>query len=381
MRKKHETRKVPPGAPSRMHRGKHQALIQVDGRGVWCDLTATGRARVVRPEWYASLKLANGQTKTVKLCRDKTTAEMMLAKLRTREDQIRAGLVFPVSESGENFSDLLERFWKHRARSRCTAVYLKSAQVSLRKALGSLGVGSVLDIRGLSKAAWEKWADAPVGGMVKHHQRVQLKVFLKWLHHENLLASIPDVPKIKITYKELRRPARRHEVDQLQKVAPWPRGIFYALAFCTLARRNALIGLRPEDFNLGQSPFVMLRAHLSKTGIDQQIPLPPRLVPQLKKLVKECPPGAGVFDQINDANFHKLLDHDLELAGIPRVTTEGKLVIHSFRHGGATELLEKGVSVLLVQRMGGWKSLAMLSKHYAHLSPVRSRKEIDSAFE
>jgi hypothetical protein len=56
-------------------------------------------------------------------------------------------------------------------------------------------------------------------------------------------------------------------------------------------------------------------------------------------------------------------------------------MIHGLRHGGATEMLEKGVSVLLVQRMGGWRSLQVLSKHYAHLSPIRSRKEIDNVFE
>lgn len=381
MRKKHETRKVPPGAPTRKHKGKAQALIPMDGHGVWCELTATGRAKVTRPEWYASLRMADGSIKAVKLCRDKTASEMMLAKMRTREDLIRAGMVSPITENKEKFSDVLARFWKARARKGCTDVYLRSAQAQLTKVLKDLGVDSVAGIKGLTKLALEKWAEKPRGAMVHHHQRIQLKVFLSWLYSEQLIGVFPEIPKTKAGYKDLRRPARRPDVDRLQKVAPWPRGLYYALAFCTLARRNAILSLKPEDFVLGLNPFVMLRAHASKTNTDQQIPVPARLVKPLSKLLKECPAGQTVFHLINDNNLHKLFNSDLELANIPRLTSEGKLVIHSLRHGGATELLEKGVSVLLVQRMGGWKSLSMLSKHYAHLSPVRSRKEIDSVFD
>ena len=125
----------------------------------------------------------------------------------------------------------------------------------------------------------------------------------------------------------------------------------------------------------------MLRAKYAKTKLDQQVPIPTRLVPKLKNLIDECPAGVPLFHKLLTINLNTNFWADLKRAGIPRETEEGMAVIHSLRHGGTTELLSKGVSIILVQKMGGWKSLSMLSGHYAHLSPVRSRKEIDSVFD
>ena len=57
MKRKHDTRDVPPEAKKRVSKGVQQAMLTVFGKDVWCDLTSTGRAKVVRPEWYASLRM------------------------------------------------------------------------------------------------------------------------------------------------------------------------------------------------------------------------------------------------------------------------------------------------------------------------------------
>ena len=384
MFKKVETRAVPSDAPKRVHRGKDQAKLRVDGKEIWMDLNANGRVSITRPEWYAQLRMADGTTKTIKLCRDKQASEGILAEKRIEQERIRAKLEIPIEKTAEDFPGLVERFITSRARSGCTDVYVQEVRALLGRALGELGVKSMDGIHSLTGKKLEAWIDSLKLSTGSKQQRViQVKSFCKWLQRQNLVRVIPTFPAVSFQAKHPRRAMTRAEVDALESIAPWPRNIFYALAFATIARRGALLAMTAKDLNIEnpKAPWMMLRAKHAKTKIDQQIPIPTRLVPKLKKLVKECPAGVPLFHKLLTLNLSTRFWADLKKAGIPRETEEGMAVIHSLRHGGTTELLNKGVSILLVQRMGGWASLQVLSRHYAHLSPVRSRKEIDSVFE
>lgn len=384
MFKKTETRKVPDDAPRRTTKGIQQAKLRVDGSDVWVDLNAKGRAVIVRPDWYAQLRMADGTTKTIKLCRDKQSAEGILAEKRTQQERIRAGLEFKLEETGEDFPALLERFHSVKSRRGCTGVYIAEAKALLRRSLDELGVDSMKGMLAMTSKRIEAWIDSlTLSNGSKNQRLIQLKALCRWLHREKLIPALPDFPTVSTQAKEQRRALTRKEVDALEKAAPWPRGLFYALAFATIARRGALLALTANDLNLAdpKAPWMMLRAQHSKTKTDQQIPIPSRLAPGLKKLIKNCPLGAPLFHKLLTLNLSTRFWADLKKAKIPRKNHEGVAVIHSLRHGGTTELLSKGVSILLVQRMGGWASLRVLSKHYAHLSPVKSRKEIDSVFQ
>ena len=381
MKRKHDTRDVPPDAKRRVSKGVAQAMLTVFGKDVWCDLTPTGRAKVVRPEWYASLRMADGSTKLVKLCRDKLAAEMLLSKLRTEQERISVGISSATTVTTEKFSALTARYWALKART-CTDVYLREAQARLAGALAQLKIDSLAGVKKLTAVQIEKWLDGlKLSNGSKIQKVIQLKGFMKWLLAGSLIRGVPEFPKILDVAKYVRRPLTRAEVDLLQANSPWPRGLFYALAFATLARRGALLSLTKSDVHLGEDDSsIMLRAQHAKTKITQQVPVPKRLVEPLRRLIDECPANVPLFHSISGLNIHHMFRRDLKTSGIEHETERGIAVVHSLRHGGTTELLEKGVSVLLVQRMGGWKTLRVLSKHYAHLSPIRSRSEIDKVF-
>jgi integrase len=383
MKRKHDTREVPANAKRRVKDGKAQALITVFGKDTWCDLTPSGRAKAMRPEWYANLRMADGTTKLVKLCRDKTAAELMLAKLRTREERISVGIDIRPATTSEKFPQLVERYWSEKARSGCTDVYLQEARARLASALSGLGVDSLDKVKKLTDNRVGAWLDgSPLSNGSKIQRVIQLKSFFKWLLANHLIPRLPTFPKISDKTKHIRRPLTRAEVDLLEANSPWPRGLFYALAFSTLARKGAMLKLLPQDIHIdGENAWMLLRLQNSKTKTNHQVPIPKRLIPPLQKLIKECPKGVPLFHSMHGLINHHSFRRDLKAAGIPRDNERGRAVTHSLRHGGTTELLEKGVSVLLVQRMGGWRSLRVLAKHYAHLSPIRSRKEIDNVFE
>ena len=387
MQRVSETRRIPEGAPTRRFKGVDQVKVRVDGVERWCDISSPGRFKVYKPEWYARLKLADGTYKLTKLLRDKTASELLLADLRRREERIQVGLETPAKKTGEKFSVLLARFWAARARNgRCTSVYLTRSKAILDLNLRELGIrdlGRVAVATG--KKAMDKWVDDRLkdgysNGAI-NQRLIQLQIFLKWLHEEGLLTVLPKIRKLANIGRDPRRPVTADEVERLATVAPWPRNLFYRLLFCTLARKSALRNIEANDLVLDdERPYLILRARKSKTKSQVEAPLPTWLLPALRQLVHEAIPGKRLFHQLDCFNLNDELDKDLKACGIEKHSPDGKLVLHSFRHGGTTALLQAGVSVILVQRLGGWSSLDQISKTYAHLIPRKDREAIDEVF-
>jgi integrase len=48
-----------------------------------------------------------------------------------------------------------------------------------------------------------------------------------------------------------------------------------------------------------------------------------------------------------------------------------KLGIHSLRHTGASRMVESGADLTLLQQLGGWSSLLMVTR-YSHYRPERA---------
>lgn len=393
MFKKQITKPVGPDRPRRTHKGKAQALVRFDGKEIWADLNPAGRARLVLPEWYSTLRMADGQLKIVKLARDKTASELLLNKMRTEQAYIKAGVAPPQGDGDPEFSELLDRFHADRAKSGCTDVHIQTTRVHLLKAIDDLSIRGLADIRKLTHEDLAKWLDrgvtlrrkkpVPISPGTRRFRAATLRKFLGWLVQHQYIQTIPEFPSISSESVRPRRAMTRAEVDLLEATAPWPRSVLYPLAFSTLARFGALKALRTEDVFLDDpaGPWIKLQRSSSKTKQEQRIPIPTRLVAPLRQLIKEVGENGFLFGGVVKPTQYGDWQNDLKAAGIPLETIDGVAVFHSLRHGGATEMLMKGVDILLVQRMGGWKSVSMLARHYAHLSPVRDRAKIDDVFK
>jgi integrase len=70
--------------------------------------------------------------------------------------------------------------------------------------------------------------------------------------------------------------------------------------------------------------------------------------------------GRGVFIYTVSNATRKAWDATCKEAGIKRLSP------HSCRHGFATGLLRRGVDVVTVAWLGGWKSAAQVLKTYGH---------------
>lgn len=128
--------------------------------------------------------------------------------------------------------------------------------------------------------------------------------------------------------------------------------------YLTGARVSEALGVRWQDLDLSGATALI---RMGKTGGDERVAnLPPPLVAAIANIPSNREPDAQVFPY---ASYHSLKDPwdvAVKRAGIKRLTP------HCCRHGFATELLRRGIDIVTVADLGGWKSPAQLFKTYGH---------------
>jgi integrase len=375
------TRPIPPNAKTRKTKEGDEVQIRHGGRMVWVPVSKGGRARVEHTDWHGNLKGADGVVRLVRLCSDKEAAAAMLRDKQRTEDRIRAGLEAPAAKTGENVAQLVDRYHAEKLAEGLNPRSLSNLFASLRLAIKFLGLVSIDDVRRLDAGAISRWfVSLKTSPGTNAKKLIRLGQFIRWLHDQKLIAEVPRLPKSSSVITHKRRPLWFEDVEKLAAVATWPRCLFYRLAFATLGRRGAILALTGKDFDFGPGgATVTFRAEHAKTGKAQLVPVPARLVPDIRRRIAETS-GGKLFEPLiacNVSGFQVRFHADLKAAGIPQKTEEGKACIHSLRHGGASHLARGGVPLLLLKELGGWSSISIVSKHYAHLCPATDRRLID----
>ena len=101
----------------------------------------------------------------------------------------------------------------------------------------------------------------------------------------------------------------------------------------------------------------------TKGGTDRTAHLTAPLIVALANVKKVR--GRGVFIYQHYGDFQHAWDDAIERAGIKRLT------LHCCRHGFATGLLRKGIDVLTVAHLGGWKDAGQVLRTYGHANKDR----------
>ena len=354
------------------------------GKTVKCSMTEAGRVSIPSECYYGTVRKPDGTSFVAKLASDKVASASMLADMQRKEERIYTGHEQPDSESEEDLPGLVERFHRERVAEGLSPAHLFATRRFLTEAITALELQTLADARRLTAGKISDWLiGLPLAPHTKRHTASGLRSFLRWLKDQRLLNEVPRFPRIQGETVQKRRVFTRDEVDRLEKHSPWPRGLLYALAYSTIARQGALLSLTAADLHLsdreGQS--ISLRPENAKTGQGQRVPIPRRLVAPLRKLSKERPTGLlfnGIAVQFKgDYAF----DKDLKAAGIEKQTQDGVAVFHGLRHSGTTAMIISGISLEIVRRMGGWKSLEMLARHYAHVQPTDAQAAIAACFK
>lgn len=166
-----------------------------------------------------------------------------------------------------------------------------------------------------------------------------------------------DKPKVKLTAKAL----KEEEVDALiEHAEDWlkPHLIFLRN---TGLRSGELMTLRREDVDLVNRRAVIRN---TKNGEDRVIPLNAAALKVIKEIPfdgllfrdKDGKPWAYSKDMANKFLYRPVVQA-AKAAGIRHVTP------HMLRHTFATRLVEAGASMVVVQALGGWKSMESAARY------------------
>ncbi len=125
--------------------------------------------------------------------------------------------------------------------------------------------------------------------------------------------------------------------------------------YLTGARISEALDLQWDDVDLSAATALIRESKQSKERVSH---LPPPLVAALANL--DHVPERGVFIYKRSPDLRNAWTTANRRAGIKRLTP------HSCRHGFATGLLRRGVDVVTVAWLGGWKDAATVLKTYGH---------------
>ncbi len=173
-------------------------------------------------------------------------------------------------------------------------------------------------------------------------------------------AELELCPRIKVkrfpVETKERTPASWTWVEAFMSASNPCLGGLAAFMFLTGARISEALSLMwiNVDF-IGRSALI----RQTKSGVrERRAHLPPALVAALANI--PGPREGRVFGYSSRQSVQKPWDRACRRAGIPLLSP------HCCRHGFATSLLQAGVSVVDVARLGGWGSPRLVLQTYAH---------------
>lgn len=164
---------------------------------------------------------------------------------------------------------------------------------------------------------------------------------------------------------KIKTPATLDWVRAFMSCASPHLGAYALLMFLTGARPSEALSLSWTSVNLTERS-VLIRD--TKTGNERTAHLPDTLIVALANIKRV--PGRGVFIYQNTDDLMMAWDAACKRAGIQRLTP------HCCRHGFATELLRRGVDVVTVAWLGGWKTPEHVFKTYGHALKNRQLTDV-----
>ncbi|MCA8950173.1 MAG: tyrosine-type recombinase/integrase [Planctomycetes bacterium] len=242
-----------------------------------------------------------------------------------------------------------------------------------------------------------------------------LRQFCKWAHDHGRLSTNPAAQIRHIVSKHqpekhatfIRRPLTTEEVGRLVESAA-ARGVAnkkaqnpqtpeetlsairfrgetrahaYLIAATLGVRAAALCSLTWADLDL-ETGTMTLRAATSKNGKGARPDMPPWLVEQVRlwkeRVASVLEKVPAPTDRVLEAlpvpkNIKRLLDKDLEFAGIEPETSEGRVDFHALRTSAATLFYESGIDPKAAAKLLNCGE-AVMQRHYARVRRDRLRE-------
>ncbi|MCZ7648220.1 MAG: tyrosine-type recombinase/integrase [Planctomycetota bacterium] len=332
------------------------------------------------PRWRFRIKMADGSKKAMTGFKSKEQTEKLAWKLESEQDEIRKGLRSPpkASDIDRPFGVVVQEYlawgaaqgghggrpWsKSHLRLRKARVQFWQERLALENLSDVYGIlpeveAVIRELQGQGNANKTIWNKVEA-----------LAAFCDWSLDREYLSNDPlkKLRKIDTTPKIVRRALTPDEIALLLAVSPPHRRLTYLVALTTGLRANELRNLTRKYLDLVNGGIIIDPAWAKgrKAGFQ---PLPARVVAELALVLESLPEDARVLHV--PGNPAAMLYRDLDRAGIPRKTSDGKIDFHALRTSFVTLADENGASAKQAQQLGRHSTPKVTFDHY-----VKARKD------
>lgn len=215
-----------------------------------------------------------------------------------------------------------------------------------------------------------------------NHSIAHIKSFTRWLRMDGRVREGPIGHLSKFNVKTDRRHDRgvlsHKELTSLLEAARISRPfrgltgedriILDLVAAYTGLRASELASLTPSNFDL-DAKVVRVQAGYTKNGEDADLPLRPDLVALLEPYLAARPAARPVWPGTWFEKAAKMLQADLEAAGVPYVDQDGLFRdFHSLRHRFGTDLAAANVSPKVEQALMRHSTITLTLDTYTHIN-------------
>jgi excisionase family DNA binding protein len=219
----------------------------------------------------------------------------------------------------------------------------------------------------VTQAGFERWRQGEskrLGPRTLNHYLRTLAGFLRWLVSRDVLERSP-LKSVRIVREAGRERAPRRafsdsELSALLGVMEVQHQRACLMAVLTGLRRTEIETLTWADIVLDERPFVRVRAENAKNAKVQPVPIPEQMAEELRQAQEEAQ-GYRVFETPKRYKFHGYL----RKAGVERVTRDGRVDFHAFRHTYCTNLHRAGVPLHLAQRLMRHSDVRLTTQVYS----------------
>ena len=380
--------------------------IDSQGRQVPKGTPGAKRTREKSKTFRGRYRGADGKPRTVSLCDDQDAAETMLNELVTRAKREARGDIDPFEDHRKRpLAEHLVDFEAALLAKEATDKQAQQVASRCRKIIKACRFEKLADLSPSAVANYlRERRQGGLGTATSNGYLSGIKSFANWLVKDRRLASNPltHLSKLndRVDIRHERRASSSIDLGLLISAAETSqkkfrgldgatRAMLYRFAAMTGLRASELASLTPASFDLtSDPPMLTVQAACSKHRREDVLPIHLDLAARLRKWLTERerqPDDQRIvlaFDRAADAKperlfpgtwakrAFKMIQLDLDVAGIPYATDAGVADFHSLRHSFISNLVTGGVHPKVAQQLARHSSITLTMDRYAHLGLI-----------
>lgn len=231
----------------------------------------------------------------------------------------------------------------------------------------------------------ERWLESRshIAASTRRGEWSSVRCFTRWLTERNVIRKDPMVGKrAPRVPRAAGRALTQEECEAIEAVLPDRRAwAMYALMRYVGLRRGEVVRLQVADWDQRAG----LLHIIGKGGHERVEPVPPWAAAHLRAYLAETGARSGALIQrydrpgpISRGHLGRLFDGWMREAGVKAAPFDGRAP-HAFRHTIASELLEAGADIRVVQELLGHQSLTSTQVYLRRASAGRVLEAMERA--